>query len=870
MTDLQHAIAQETHREWEVYATAQRREAELAAAASAAQVRRAEQTARAVVNDAAAAARQAEEAAVAARAALLQPDAATQAKAATLKRLGTWILHGSGICDANRPLRRRAPTDTEARVLPSDRNFYPTQPDPNFILDDGEPVVYVQYIDSDGRPRRVRTRCTKVCLATTTQSQRSFGLPAAAMPVATPCAPTTEPVAYADGTATAVAMPGSPAGCGESSWLEACRAGRALPPLDEHRAMRPGARELRRRNLAEQREQAISSTVPSHDPLSNADDAAHNKLIQCAPFPPPINVHRADYRRYPTLHEQGIGGEFSHQVEKDGASISVDAFVGEDLLMDPRPPVHRRISVNPAPERGSWQTRCRTFCTKNGLSVDHTRTNAKKDLLVAIFHTTNRLGHAIGHDCFGGDAARTNSNVEYVYEFALAVAQCAIEVGLCPPPTLRVASLLLVPWTSLAARGLYTAIDLTPLNDVESRVGRVAQALGGARIVAAGVDGEGQGWCTCGTCPTPRRTRCQITHVQIGLLLEGHGGPLVICDYTDSMLQWSPLLLARLEPRTLIAIWGGDGLDDDLAIRLFNRRPVDLQRQSFFVSHLRSRLPPASRSSQPLSLKWAMHSLIAPTAERPDAPYQKHSHLHDYDDHFGAWQRASRHKMTAEHKAYGQVDGFAVAKLAAEFLRWQKPREEALRLTATREVHWGYSASSWSEQVLAEGAGSSSSPAVASSSSSPAYSPESSPILAPEPCGAEPDTDGPGSTTTSVNLTNAIETNTPDNVAGGFTWDLPGYKVDFPDDTSSVMVTNPDGQTTSGLTGEQALRLLTNDMVRRGGILEDRSDPGTVANITQIDSLTGFFAAQGLLSPEDAASRGWLRLGPTGKLARRW
>ena len=40
-------------------------------------------------------------------------------------------------------------------------------------------------------------------------------------------------------------------------------------------------------------------------------------------------------------------------------------------------------------------------------------------------------------------------------------------------------------------------------------------------------------------------------------------------------------------------------------------------------------------------------------------------------NNFGAWQRSLRGKRTDEHKAYAAVDGFAVGRVAVEYLRWQ-------------------------------------------------------------------------------------------------------------------------------------------------------------------------------------------------------
>ena len=248
------------------------------------------------------------------------------------------------------------------------------------------------------------------------------------------------------------------------------------------------------------------------------------------------------------------------KTEVEPTSLQVQAQVyaeGPRPFVDissPQPPSNNRVAVNPAPMHGSWQSRCTAFVARNGLSLVHTplsmensivrgSSKSKRHLKVVVLHFKRALGFATGLECYMGNAATVNINVELVYQFALAVAHWAIELGVCPPPTLVV---VLDPalWTSIATHGLFVELDLTPLDHQDSRRNRVAQVIGNYEISVVGVDGEGQGWCTCGRCVRPHPTSCQITHVQIGLFFtHKEYEPVVICDYHDSVQQWVPLLL---------------------------------------------------------------------------------------------------------------------------------------------------------------------------------------------------------------------------------------------------------------------------------------------------------------------------------------
>ena len=357
------------------------------------------------------------------------------------------------------------------------------------------------------------------------------------------------------------------------------------------------------------------------------------------------------------------------------------------VLNPDEPLVATTVAVNAAPEHGSWQTRCKKFCESNALLVQHVllpSKRSKRDLRVVILHGSTPIAAVVGTYCYAGTQEGINGNVERVYEYALHAAKRAIEDGLCPAPTLRqVESLVSVPWTSLAKRGLYVSVSLAAIDNTDDRSQAVHKAIGHAEIAALGVDGEGQGWCTCGWCAHPARTSCPAgpTHVQVGVFFVGGGTPVVICDYVDSMTSWASLLRASMTERTVVGVWGGGGADDALALRLTGKAAVDLQAKTAFCTHLRGRLSPRVKASRQLSLKSALHALHPP-ADEPDAPYDKHQHLHQHELHFGAWQRATRQKMTQEHKDYAEVDGYAVGRLTVDYIEFMRLHRDASQRAA--------------------------------------------------------------------------------------------------------------------------------------------------------------------------------------------
>ena len=441
----------------------------------------------------------------------------------------------------------------------------------------------------------------------------------------------------------------------------------------------------------------------------------------------PAVVFDAPSSLQPGVHTDVFSGELSHQIEKDGASAvpmatatlsgstvsgSTMSRRGTDstLLLEGTLPVgYGQVAVNAPPDRGSWATRLATFLKRNGLAMIRQKlpsNSSPKDLRMVILHDGCVVGWACGVGVYGN--AQVNANVELVCQWALSVAWWALQEGLAPPPAPFVAprKAATATYTALHYRGLYHYIDLTGIDGAptlrQSIVGTaVARALEGRPhecLEAVFVDGEGQGWCTCPpTCPQPCankfNARCKATHVQVALVFSTQP-TIVICDYVETAGDWTPVVsgattaqrgaaTARVDGgatahvdggETLFAVWGGMGVDEELAKSFFEAPIVDLQRLTAFCEHLRGMVTEAARSlaeaSQPLGLKWAAHALCPP-ASQPELAYDSHKDLH-CAVHFGCWQREPREKLTEEHRAYAAVDAFAGSLACSELRRWSR------------------------------------------------------------------------------------------------------------------------------------------------------------------------------------------------------
>ena len=394
-----------------------------------------------------------------------------------------------------------------------------------------------------------------------------------------------------------------------------------------------------------------------------------------------------------TLHEQGLGGEFSHQVEKDGAAAAFTAKMAHGgVLTSPQLPLREScvVVVNLPPEHGAWGTRLNTFVAQNGLSLQRVKgpsVTKPKDLSMVIWHNKREVARADGTGVFGD---RVNDNIETLCHWALAAAWWAIEYGDAPAPQ------PLVPrqptfkpaYTDLHRRELYHHVDLTTFDgSPAARRAIVANAVEERRsalpesqhkyLDAVFVDGEGQGWCTCGGCLHRCPAKCRVTHVQVALLFADQS-ILVVCDYVDSAAHWASVVSDAATPptpgNTLFAVWGGEDVDARLARSLFDRVIIDVQSNLAFRAHLLTKIQqPAlarARESKPLSLKWAAHAL-RPPLERPDLPYDAHKGLH-HERHIGCWQRQHRELLTDEHRAYAAVDGFVGALACHELLAFSR------------------------------------------------------------------------------------------------------------------------------------------------------------------------------------------------------
>jgi hypothetical protein len=414
-----------------------------------------------------------------------------------------------------------------------------------------------------------------------------------------------------------------------------------------------------------------------------------------------VGGRAADDVRRLTLHEQSIGGEFSHQVEKDGASAvapctvrgcAVRGGTASTVRSNPSLPIEgvRQVAVNVPPDGGLWATRLQTFLAHNGLAMVRQKLPSKtspKDLKIAILHDGCEVGWARGDGVYGH--AQVDANAELVCQWALSVAWWALEEGLAPPPApwATPPKAATAPYTAMHYRGLYLCIDLTRIDGAptlrQSIVGTaIARALGGRPheyLEAVFIDGEGQGWCTCPpTCCRPCKdvfnARCKATHVQVALVFSTQP-TVVICDYAETAGDWTPLVSGATKPHaagtTLFAVWGGMGVDEELARSFFDAPIVDLQGRAQFCRHLRSMVSGPARAlaeaSQPLGLKWAGHALCPP-ASQPELAYDLHKDLHD-PVHFGCWQRERRDKLTEEHRAYAAVDGYVGGLACSELLR---------------------------------------------------------------------------------------------------------------------------------------------------------------------------------------------------------